>query len=416
MSIYEVHLGSWRRPDDPAAHLPRARAAAGRARAGLGFTHVELMPVMEHPFYGSWGYQTTGYFAPTSRFGTPEDLMFLVDTLHQAGIGVILDWVPSHFPTDEHGLAYFDGTHLYEHADPRQGFHPDWKSRSSTTAATRCAASCSRARCSGSTLPRRRPARRRRGLDALPRLLARGRRVGPEPHGGARTSRRSSSCAAQHRGVPRHPDVQTIAEESTAWPMVTAPGGSAAWASASSGTWAGCTTRSKYMRATPSTASSTTASSPSAPLRVQRELRAAALARRGRCTARARSSARCRATTGSSSPTCACCYAPTCGRQPGKKLLFMGGELGQWREWNHDDSLDWHLLDDPGHAGISAALGDLNRLYRERAGAARARLRPAGLRVGRLRHHRRVLPAQQRGPHRRRRRPHRRHRPTTTST
>ncbi len=131
ISVYEMHLGSWRRdPDDPERFLTYRELAPLLAEylAEMEFTHVEFLPVMEHPFYGSWGYQTTGYFAPTSRYGTPQDFMYLVDTLHQAGIGVILDWVPSHFPTDEHGLNYFDGTHLYEHSDPRQGFHPDWKS------------------------------------------------------------------------------------------------------------------------------------------------------------------------------------------------------------------------------------------------------------------------------------------------
>ncbi|MBK7403131.1 MAG: 1,4-alpha-glucan branching protein GlgB [Phycisphaerales bacterium] len=131
MSIYEVHLGSWRRvPEDGNRPLSYREAADQLAEyvGWLGFTHVELMPVMEHPFDGSWGYQTTGYFAPSSRFGSPDDFMYLVDTLHRAGIGVILDWVPSHFATDGHGLAMFDGTHLYEHADPRQGFHPDWGS------------------------------------------------------------------------------------------------------------------------------------------------------------------------------------------------------------------------------------------------------------------------------------------------
>ncbi|VAX40007.1 1,4-alpha-glucan (glycogen) branching enzyme, GH-13-type, partial [hydrothermal vent metagenome] len=126
MSIYEVHLGSWRRVPEQDNRSLSYRELADQLTeyvSWLGFTHVELMPIMEHPFDGSWGYQTTGYFAPSSRFGSPDDFAYLVDTLHQAGIGVILDWVPSHFATDGHGLSLFDGTHLYEHADPQQGFH-----------------------------------------------------------------------------------------------------------------------------------------------------------------------------------------------------------------------------------------------------------------------------------------------------
>src|SRR6201993_391612 len=131
ISIYEVHLGSWMRvPEEGNRSLSYREMAVKLADyvSEMGFTHVEFMPVMEHPFFGSWGYQVTGYYAPSARFGTPQDFMYLVDYLHQRGIGVILDWVPSHFPNDEHGLGYFDGTHLYEHADPQQGYHPDWKS------------------------------------------------------------------------------------------------------------------------------------------------------------------------------------------------------------------------------------------------------------------------------------------------
>ncbi|MBV9180496.1 MAG: 1,4-alpha-glucan branching enzyme, partial [Acidobacteria bacterium] len=131
ISIYEVHLGSWMRAWDEGNRSLSYRELAPRLAEyanRLGFTHVQFLPVMEHPFYGSWGYQVTGFFAPTSRYGTPQDFMYLVDHLHQQGVGVILDWVPSHFPNDAHGLAYFDGTHLYEHSDPRQGFHPEWGS------------------------------------------------------------------------------------------------------------------------------------------------------------------------------------------------------------------------------------------------------------------------------------------------
>ena len=131
ISIYEVHLGSWGRHTTPGRRFVRYDEVADPLADHVlahGFTHVELLPIMEHPFYGSWGYQTTGYFAPTARYGTPQDLMLMVDRLHQRGVGVIFDWVPSHFPNDPHGLARFDGTHLYEHADPRQGYHPDWTS------------------------------------------------------------------------------------------------------------------------------------------------------------------------------------------------------------------------------------------------------------------------------------------------
>ncbi|MCE9530815.1 MAG: 1,4-alpha-glucan branching enzyme, partial [Planctomycetes bacterium] len=131
ISIYEVHLGSWMRIPEEGNRWLGYREMGNRLVEYLKqthFTHVELMPITEHPFFGSWGYQTTGFFAPTSRFGTPQDLMVMIDHLHNHGFGVILDWVPSHFPSDEHGIAYFDGTHLYEHADPQQGFHPDWGS------------------------------------------------------------------------------------------------------------------------------------------------------------------------------------------------------------------------------------------------------------------------------------------------
>ena len=127
-SVYEVHMGTWKKNGNESLSYRELAEDLVDYLKEMNFTHVEFLPVMEHPYFPSWGYQVTGYFAPTSRFGTPQDFMYLVDKLHQAGIGILLDWVPSHFPTDAHGLAEFDGTYLYEHSDPRKGFHPDWKS------------------------------------------------------------------------------------------------------------------------------------------------------------------------------------------------------------------------------------------------------------------------------------------------
>ncbi|HYL06164.1 MAG TPA: 1,4-alpha-glucan branching protein GlgB, partial [Thermoanaerobaculia bacterium] len=228
LSIYEVHLGSWRRvPEDGNRSLSYREAAPLLADhvIRMGFTHVELMPIMEHPFYGSWGYQVTGFFAPTSRYGTPQDLMYLIDHLHQRGIGVILDWVPSHFPNDEYALAFFDGTHLYEHADPRKGFQPDWGSlifnygRSEVRSFLISSARFWLDRYHVDGLR----------LDAVASMLYLdySRQAGqwlPNAFGGRENLEAIEFLRQLNAAVYRDfPDVQTVAEESTAWPMVSRP-------------------------------------------------------------------------------------------------------------------------------------------------------------------------------------------------
>jgi len=228
MAIYEMHLGSWMRvPEEknrPLTYRELAPKLADYLKK-MGFTHVEFLPVMEHPFYGSWGYQITGYFAPTSRYGSPQDLMYLIDCLHQQGIGVILDWVPSHFPNDEHGIGFFDGTHLFEHTDPRQGIHPDWDSlifnygrnevRSFLTSSALF------------WLEKYHADGFRVDAVASMLYLDYGREEGewiPNKHGGNENLEAINYLRRFNEEVYKHyPHVQTIAEESTSWPMVSRP-------------------------------------------------------------------------------------------------------------------------------------------------------------------------------------------------
>jgi 1,4-alpha-glucan branching enzyme len=368
MTIYEMHLGSWKRvPEEGHRSLTYLELAEELPPylKRMGFSHVEFMPIMEHPFYGSWGYQVVGYFAPTSRYGTPQDLMTLIDRLHQHGIGVILDWVPSHFTTDVHGLAYFDGTHLYEHADVRQGLHPEWNSllfnygRNEVQSFLISNALFWLEKYHADGLR----------VDAVASMLYLdyARTEGgwiPNPHGGRENL--DAITFLRHlneESYARHPDAQTIAEESTAWPLVTRPtyvGGLGFGLKWDMG-WMHDTLR--YMSKDP----------------VYRKFQHNDLTFRllyafnenfvlplshdevvhGKSSLIGKMSgdnwqkfANLRALYGYM-------YA-----QPGKKLLFMGDEFAQWGEWNHDQSLDWHLLQHAPHQGMQNWVRDLNHFYR----------------------------------------------------
>ena len=367
MSVYEVHLGSWRR--GPAGEMLDYRSAALQLAeyvGRMGFTHVELMPVTEHPFYGSWGYQTTGYFAPTSRYGTPQDFKFLVDTLHQAGIGVILDWVPSHFPNDAHGLDRFDGTHLYEHADARQGFHPEWNSSIFNYGRNevRCFLLSSAMHWLGEY--------HLDGLrvDAVASMLYLdyARKAGewvPNRHGGRENLEAIDFLKQLNVAAYRdHPGVQVIAEESTAWPMVSRPtylGGLGFGMKWNMG-WMHDTL--KYLREDPVhrrwhhhelTFSLIYAFNENFMLPLSHD---EVVHGKGSLLNKMpgdawQQFANLRLLFGHM------------WAHPGKKLLFMGGEFGQRREWTHDDALEWWVLGaDDRHAGLQRWIEDLNRLYR----------------------------------------------------
>jgi len=368
ISIYEVHLGSWRRvleeENRSLSYIEFAHQLTEYVQQ-MGFTHVEFLPVMEHPFFGSWGYQTTGYFAPSSRYGTPQDFMYLIDYLHQHGIGVILDWVPSHFPNDEHGLAYFDGTHLYEHEDPRQGIHPDWNSyifnygRNEIRSFLFSSALFWLDKYHVDGLR----------VDAVASMLYLdyGRKEGewiPNKYGGRENLEAIAFLRRFNEAVyQQSPDVQTIAEESTAWPMVSRPvylGGLGFGLKWDMG-WMHDTL--EYMSKDP----------------IHRKYHQNSLTFRmiysfyenfvlplshdevvyGKGSLLGKMPGDDWQKFANLRLLFGYMYA-----QPGKKLLFMGGEFGQWREWAHDESLEWHLLQYESHSGIQRWVSDLNRLYR----------------------------------------------------
>ena len=363
MSIYEVHLGSWRRAADGSwlGYREASRQLASYA-SRLGFTHIELLPVMEHPFYGSWGYQTSGYFAPTSRYGAPEDMMYLVDHLHQSGIGVFLDWVPSHFPSDEHGLSFFDGTHLYEYADPRRGIHPDWKScifdfgrmevRSFLQSAAHFWLEVFHAdglRC-----------------DAVSSMLYfdYSRKPGewvPNIHGGRENLEAISLIKSLNQSIySDYPDVQVMAEESTAWPMVSRPtyaGGLGFGLKWDMG-WMHDTLH--YYGTDPLfrryhhdelTFSMWYYFSENFILPLSHD---EVVHGKGSLLNKFpgdswQKLANLRLLIGYM-------YG-----HPGKKLLFMGDEFAERDEWNHEKGLNWGLLNEPSSEGVQRWVADLNR-------------------------------------------------------
>jgi 1,4-alpha-glucan branching enzyme len=382
ISIYEVHLGSWRRVPEEGrrwlSYRETAHLLADYAHQ-MGYTHVELLPVMEHPFDGSWGYETLGYFAPTSRFGNPDDFMFLVDHLHQRGIGVILDWVPAHFPKDQAGLGYFDGTHLYEHADPRQGEHSEWdtlvfnfgRREVHNFLLSNAMFWFDKYHVDGLR------------VDAVAAMLYLdyGRREGewiPNHYGG-----RENLDAADFlrdlntRVYAAHPDVMMIAEESTAWPLVSRPtylGGLGFGLKWNMG-W--MHDMLDYARKDPVyrrhhhnhlTFGLLYAFNENFVLPFSHD---EVVYGKGSMIGKMpgddwQKFANLRLLFG---------YMFT---HPGKKLLFMGSEFGQWSEWNHDHSLDWHLLKYPLHSGLQSWVRDLNTLYRRETSLHEVDFDPAG--------------------------------------
>ena len=367
LSIYEVHPGSWRRVPEQADRSLSYRELAAQLTdyvADMGFTHVEFLPVMEHPFYGSWGYQTVGFFAPTSRFGTPQDFMYLVDRLHQAGKGVILDWVPAHFPEDQHGIVYFDGTHLYEHADTKMGFHPDWKSaifnygRHEVRAFLFSSAAFWLDRYHADGL-------RVDGVASM-LYLDYSRKPGewvPNAYGGKENLDAIGFLRKLNETIySKFPDAQMVAEESTAWPMVSRPvhlGGlgfgmkwNMGWMHDTLDYFSHDSLFRKYHH-DQLTFSILYHYSENFVLPLSHD---EVVHGKGSLIEKMPGDhwqrfANMRLLLGYM-------YA-----HPGKKLLFMGDEFGQWSEWDHNRSLDWHLLQNPSHRGLQRWVKDLNSFY-----------------------------------------------------
>ncbi len=365
VAIYEVHLGSWRRSDGQLPTYASITPQLVDYVTRLGFTHVELLPLSEHPFYGSWGYETTGYFAATSRYGEPEELMALIDALHQAGVGVVIDWVPAHFPNDAHGLVAFDGTPLYEYADPRRGFHPEWNTmifdygrpEVQSFLLSSAMAWLDRFHVDGLR------------VDGVATMLYRdyGRQGGEwvaNDRGGNENDEAVELLRRLNTAIHReHSDVVTMAEESTAWPKVSGAvddgglGFDYKWDMG----WMHDTLA--YLARDP----------------IHRKYHHNELTMRGMYAFAERfvlPLSHDEVVYGKRSlvnkfpgdrwqqlASLRLLYAYMYS-QPGKKLLFMGSELAADSEWNHDAGLDWKLEDEPSHRQIQLLVGELNRLYR----------------------------------------------------
>ena len=378
MSIYEVHLGSWRY--EPGGYRAIARQL-GDYVADLGFTHVELLPVMEHPFYGSWGYQSTGYFAPTARYGDPQDLMFLVDHLHQRGIGVILDWVPSHFPNDAHGLAEFDGTHLFEHEDPRQGYHPDWDSLIFNYGRyeVRSFLLSSAMHWLG--------AYHADGIrvDAVASMLYRdySRQAGewiPNEFGG-RENLEAISFLRQLNTTAfgMFPGIQMFAEESTAFPQVTAPieAGGLGFGEKWDMGWMNDTL--KYVERDPVYRNHHHSELSFRMVYAFNENFTLPLSHDEVVHGKGSLLAKQPGDRWQQMAGLRLLYGYQWS-QPGKKLLFMGGEFAVGEEWNHETELDWNLLVFDEHRGVHRWVTDLNAMLREQPALHELDNDPAGFR------------------------------------
>lgn len=367
-SIYEVHFGSWRRvPEErnrPLTYREMAPLLTDYVK-DMGFTHVEFLPVMEHPFYGSWGYQCLGYFAPTSRYGTPQEFMYLIDYLHQNGVGVILDWVPSHFPSDEYGLSYFDGTYLYEHQDPKKGYHPDWNSyifnynRNEVRTFLLSSAMFWLEMYHVDGLR----------VDAVASMLYLdySRKEGewiPNVFGGRENLEAISFLKKLNESIYKEfPDVQTFAEESTAWPMVSRPNyvGGLGFGMKWNMGWMNDTL--DYFSKDPIfrkynhnnlTFSIWYAFFENFVLSISHD---EVVHGKGSLVGKMPGD------EWQQYANVRLLFGYMYGH-PGKKLLFMGNEIGQRKEWNHEESLEWHVLQYPFHGGLQKWLKDLNHFYR----------------------------------------------------
>lgn len=369
LSIYELHIGSWRRKENGTYLTYRDLAAELPPYLNyMGFTHVELMPIMEHPFYGSWGYQITGYFAPSSRYGTPQDFMYLVNELHKAGIGVILDWVPSHFPSDEHGLAYFDGTHLYEHADPCKGFHPEWNSYIFNYSRNEVRAFLisnalywlDKYHIDGLR------------VDAVASMLYLdySRKEGkwePNEFGGRENLEAVSFLKEFNTAVhARFPDVMTIAEESTSWPGVTHPVASGGLGFDMKWMMGWMHDTLKYFSYDPIYRSYHQNNLTFSIYYAFFEKFVLPLSHDEVVYGKYSLIKKMPGDEWQQFANLRLLYAYMYGT-PGAKLLFMGGEIAQQHEWRHDYSLDWHENHAPNNTGIQLLLKDLNALYKNAA-------------------------------------------------